>query len=114
MTLYLSQKALFCLFSSGFLIGLVATVVYAITDLAFCHRPRRRLFRVIWHILRGGRDVLLFALIGAADAIAFFVYHSGRLRVSMFLFNFLGYVLCEVFLVRPCKQLARRLFTKQD
>ena len=113
MTLYLSQKALFCLFASGFLIGLLATVIYTASDVILWRYPKRRIFRLLWHTVRGGRDICLFALIGAADAIALFVFYSGRLRVSLFLWNILGYLLCETLLMRPCKRLARRLFTKK-
>jgi len=108
MKLYLSQKALLCLFLGGFLVGVLASLVYSLSQLFFLYRPRSVWGRVAWHAFAALRDFLLFAAVGIADAILFFVYHSGRVRATVFVLNAVGFGIGYYLILRPIFALLRR------
>ena len=118
MTLYLSQKALLSLFLSGFLTGVAAAVLYLVSDVLFVLRPRRAFGRVLRRIMMAFRDFFLFTAVGVADAILFFVYHSGRVRVTVFVLNFVGFCFCYYVILRPLRLAirtrVRRLFRRNE
>ena len=107
MTLYLSQKALFSLFLSGFLTGVAAAVIYLVSELLFVLRPRRAFGRAIRYMAVALRDFLLFTAVGVADAILFFVFHSGRVRVTVFVLNLVGFGFGYYVILRPLRLFVR-------
>lgn len=117
MTLYLSQQKLLCLLIGAFLIGMITALIYEITGLFFKRKPQSRMAWLFWWLFLHLRDLLLFALLGVADAILLFVYHSGRVRISVFLLNLLGFLFCRMCLWRPfvalMKKIVCRFFIKK-
>lgn len=93
MTLYLSQKALFYLLLGAFCLGGSAAVLYEISSIVTKRTPKRRIGRIALQVFLQSRDFLLFVLLGIADAILLFVYQSGRVRLSVFLMNFCGFLI---------------------
>ncbi len=113
MKLYLSQKALLCLFSGGFLVGVLASLIYILSELFFFHKPRSVFGRVLRHVLVAFRDFLLFTAVGVVDAILFFVYHSGRVRATVFVLNMLGFGLGYYLFFRPIFRFLRQWIGKR-
>ena len=101
MKLYLSQKALLCLFLGGFLVGIAAAVVYVLSEFFCFFKPRSAFGRGACFLALSLRDFLLFTAVGIADAILFFVYHSGRVRATVFVLNLAGFCLCYYGFLRP-------------
>ena len=118
MTLYLSQKALFCLFLGGCLIGMAAALIYSLTELCLLREPRSSFGRVFRHIVASLRDFLLFSAVGVSDAILFFVYYSGRVRATVFVLNLVGFGIFYYFVTKPItlwlKRLGKRLFKRGE
>lgn len=113
MTLYLSQKALLYLFVGGFLVGVLGSFVYTLTDLPLVCQPRARWFRVLRQGWIALRDFGLFTLIGVADAILFFVYHSGRVRATVFVLNAVGFGMGYYLICRPMVRLIGKWLKKR-
>lgn len=110
MKLYLSQKALLLLFLWGFLVGMAAAFSYFLTELVFLRKPKSAFGRVLRQIFIVLRDFLLFTALGVTDAILFFVYHSGRVRVTVFVLNGIGFAVAYSLLFRPIlARLKRRI-----
>ena len=112
MKLYLSQKALLCLFLGGFLVGVAAAFLYVLSELFHLYRPRSAFGRVLRYLSVSLRDFLLFTAVGVADAILFFVYHSGRVRATVFVLNLLGFCLCYYGVLQPLVIRLKRWFGK--
>ena len=108
MKLYLSQKALLCLFLGGFLVGVLSALLYSLSQLLFVYKPRSLFWRIAWHAFGALRDFLLFTGVGTVDAILFFVYHSGRVRAMVFVLNAVGFGIGYYLIVRPILSLLRR------
>ncbi|MBR2987049.1 MAG: spore cortex biosynthesis protein YabQ [Clostridia bacterium] len=109
MTLYLEQKKLLLLLVWCFLLGVLSGCLY---DLLRTLRPRTQssplLIRFVRHFWVGISDFLFFTALGVADAIVFFVYHSGRVRISAFFMNALGFLLWRLTLSGICYPLFQK------
>lgn len=108
MKLYLSQKALLCLYLGGFLVGVLSALAYSLSQLLFLYKPRSLFWRIAWYTFGALRDFLLFTAVGMADAILFFVYHSGRVRATVFVLNAVGFGIGYYLILRPIFSFLKR------
>jgi hypothetical protein len=110
MTLYLSQKKLLLLLLGAFLLGAGFALFYDLLRILRTDRKPKRLFgricSIAWLNLS---DFFLFVLLGVADAILLFVYHSGRVRLSVFFMNLLGFLLYRVTVSRAVMAVLRHI-----
>ena len=113
MKLYLSQRALLFLFIGGFLLGVLAAFGYSLTELFFLSKPKSSARRVWRYIAISLRDFILFSALGVCDAILFFVYHSGRVRVTVFVLNALGFGIAYYLLFKPILSLLKARIGKR-
>ncbi|MBQ7365557.1 MAG: spore cortex biosynthesis protein YabQ [Clostridia bacterium] len=109
MTLYLSQKKLLFLLLGGLLLGVCFGAVYDLLRLLRMKEPRRAVLKGCYAAILHLSDALFFACFGVADAILFFVYHNGRVRISVFVMNLLGFLLYRVTVSRMIFQRLRRV-----
>ena len=110
MTLYLSQKKLLFLLLGAFLLGAVFALFYDLLRTLRSDRKPKRLFgRILSAIGLNLSDFLSFGLLGVADAILLFVYHSGRVRISVFFMNLLGFLLYRVTVSRTVMAVLRHI-----
>ena len=113
MSLYLSQKKLFILLLSAFLIGFFLCLLYdGIRLLRLARKPKRKA-ALVWHwVLVSWEDLLFFLFCGITFSILFFVANSGKVRPSAFVMAFLGFLFCRMTLSGVTFPLAVRLCRK--
>lgn len=110
MTLYLSQKKLFVLLVSAFVIGFCLSFLYdGIRLLRTLRKPKNKGLRFLNAVVISLEDFLFFTFGGAVMSILFYVTNSGKVRPMAFVMAILGFVFFRVTLSRVTYPLLVRL-----